>query len=67
MTVKADCGEPVMLTTKEPMILKATLTQFPPRGDLYTLAKPVDLVAQDGDPDKVLARITQFSAKTGGL
>ncbi|MGW2103088.1 hypothetical protein ACWCPX_36480 [Streptomyces olivaceoviridis] len=49
------------------MIFKAALTQFPPRGDLYTLAKPVDLVAQDGDPDKVLARITQFSAKTGGL
>ncbi len=59
--------EPVVLTTKEQMVLKATLSQFPPRADLCTLEKPVELVALDGDPDKVLAPITTFSRKVGGL
>ncbi|WP_330335835.1 hypothetical protein [Streptomyces sp. NBC_00557] len=49
------------------MVLKATLSQFPPRADLCTLEKPVELVALDGDPDKVLAPITTFSRKVGGL
>ncbi|KAB8187287.1 hypothetical protein [Microbispora catharanthi] len=65
-TVVFDFGEPVVLTTKEPMISEADLTQFPPRGDLYKLTRPVDLIYPD-DPDKVVARLTAFDSKRGGL
>ncbi|MER7496460.1 hypothetical protein ABT033_28185 [Streptomyces pharetrae] len=40
--------------------------QFPPRGDLYELEKPVELVSPD-DPAKVMAVIEEYPAKTGGL
>ncbi|MEU6432408.1 hypothetical protein ABZ860_41425 [Microbispora sp. NPDC046973] len=59
-------SEPLTLTTKDPMILTATLTQYPARGDLYQLAKPVDLVEADS-PDTVVARLTAFASKRGGL
>ncbi|MEU3859631.1 hypothetical protein AB0F03_20020 [Streptomyces sp. NPDC028722] len=59
-------GEPLVLTTKEPMVLIGQLTQYPPRGDLYTLEKPVELVDPE-DPDKVLAVIQKFPVKVGGL
>ncbi|WP_406055674.1 hypothetical protein OG462_07450 [Streptomyces sp. NBC_01077] len=59
-------GEPLILTTKEPMVLIGQLTQYPPRGDLYKLEKPVELVDLD-DPTKVLAVIENFPVKVGGL
>ncbi|MFF4772793.1 hypothetical protein ACFY05_08035 [Microtetraspora fusca] len=59
-------GEPVILVTREPMITEADLTQFPPRGDLYKLTRPVDLVDPEA-PDKVVARLTVFDSKRGGL
>lgn len=65
-TITPQDGEPVTLTTKDPMILTATLTQFPARGDRFQLAKPVDLVNAD-DPDTVVARLTAFPSKRGGL
>ncbi|PWI06760.1 hypothetical protein DIZ27_31650 [Streptomyces sp. NWU339] len=63
-TIQADGGEPVVLTTKEPALLKGTLTNYLPRGDLHVLEKPVDLVAPDA-PHRVLARIPKFPVKMG--
>ncbi|MEU0634087.1 hypothetical protein [Streptomyces sp. NPDC005989] len=57
---------PLILTTKEPMVLIGKLTQFPPRGDLYQLEKSVELVDLE-DPTKVLAVIEKFPVKVGGL
>ncbi|CAO3568993.1 unnamed protein product [Mortierella alpina] len=58
--------EPLVLTTKDPMKLIGQLTQFPPRGDLYQLQNPVDLVLPD-DPDTTIATIQKFPVKIGGL
>lgn len=58
--------EPVILTTKDPAKLIGKLTQFPPRGDLYQLQNPVDLVMPD-DPDTTIATIQKFPVKVGGL
>ncbi|WP_327092433.1 hypothetical protein OIE66_17835 [Nonomuraea sp. NBC_01738] len=59
-------GEPVVLTTKQSMVCEANLTQFPPRGDLYKLARSVEFVDPE-EPDKVIARMTAFDSKRGGL
>ncbi|GAA4526231.1 twin-arginine translocation signal domain-containing protein [Amycolatopsis samaneae] len=58
--------EPLVLTTKDPGLLVGKLTQFPPRGDLYQLQNPVDLVLPD-DPDTTIATIQKFPVKVGGL
>ncbi|MFD9891362.1 hypothetical protein ACFWY9_18620 [Amycolatopsis sp. NPDC059027] len=58
--------EPLVLTTKDPAMLVGKLTQFPPRGDLYQLQNPVDLVLPD-DPDTTIATIQKFPVKVGGL
>lgn len=58
--------EPLVLTTKEPGMLVGQLTQFPPRGDLYQLQNPIDLVLPD-DPDTTIASIQKFPVKVGGL
>ncbi|MFC3452679.1 hypothetical protein [Amycolatopsis speibonae] len=58
--------EPLVLTTKDPALLVGKLTQFPPRGDLYRLQNPVDLVLPD-DPDTIIATIQKFPVKVGGL
>ncbi|MFB0620852.1 hypothetical protein [Streptomyces sp. AGS-58] len=61
-----DGSGPLVLTAKEPMVLIGQLTQYPPRGDLYSLEKPVELVDPE-DPTKVLAVIQKFPVKVGGL
>jgi hypothetical protein len=59
-------GQPtVILETKKPMALKATISSFPARGDTYSLEGPVDLV--DPETGRVTARLTVFNAKRGGL
>jgi hypothetical protein len=58
--------EPLILTTKDPAKLIGSLTQFPPRGDLYQLQNPVDLIDLEY-PDTVVATIKQFPVKVGGL
>ena len=58
--------EPLVLTTKDPGMLVGQLTQFPPRGDLYQLQNPIDLVLPD-DPDTTIATIQKFPVKVGGL
>jgi hypothetical protein len=58
--------EPLILTTKDPAKLIGSLTQFPPRGDLYQLQNPVDLIDLE-NPDTVVATIKQFPVKVGGL
>ncbi|MBW4718683.1 hypothetical protein [Saccharothrix obliqua] len=59
-------GEQIILVTRRPMSTSATLTGFPSRGDSYQLDEPVELVAAD-DPDTVVARLTAFPSKRGGL
>lgn len=59
-------AEPLVLTTREPAKLVGTLSQFPPRGDLYQLQNPVDLVLPD-QPDTTIATIAKFPVKVGGL
>ncbi|MFJ7964541.1 hypothetical protein [Streptomyces sp. NPDC096324] len=59
-------GDPVVTVTKEPMVLIGQLTQYPPRGDLYQLEKPVELVDPE-DETKVIAVIEKFPVKVGGL
>lgn len=68
MTIGQSGGgsEPLVLTTKDPVVLIGQLTQFPPRGDLYQLQKPVELVDPE-DPAKVLAVIEKFPVEVGGL
>ncbi|MET8742083.1 hypothetical protein [Streptomyces sp. NPDC004728] len=61
-----DGSEPLVLTTKDPMVLIGQLTQFLPRGDLYQLQNPVELVDPE-DPAKVLAVIEKFPVEVGGL
>jgi hypothetical protein len=58
--------EPLVLTTKDPAKLIGTLTQFPPKGDLYKLQNPVDLVLLD-EPNTTIATIERFPVKVGGL
>ncbi|WP_410593705.1 hypothetical protein [Amycolatopsis sp. lyj-23] len=58
--------EPLVLVTKNPAQLVGRLTQFPPRGDLYQLQNPVDLVLPD-EPDTTTATIQKFPAKLGAL
>lgn len=58
--------EPLVLTTKDPMKLISTLTQFPPKGDLYQLQNPVDLIDPD-NPDVTVVTIQKFPVKIGAL
>ncbi|WP_020673443.1 twin-arginine translocation signal domain-containing protein [Amycolatopsis nigrescens] len=58
--------EPLVLTTKDPAQLVGKLTQFPPRGDLYKLQNPVELVLPE-DPDTTIVTIQRFPVKVGGL
>ncbi|HEX4701171.1 MAG TPA: twin-arginine translocation signal domain-containing protein [Pseudonocardiaceae bacterium] len=58
--------EPLILTTKDPAKLIGQLTQFPPRGDLYQLQNPVDLIDLE-NPDTTIATIQKFPVKVGGL
>ncbi|KAF9082500.1 hypothetical protein BGX29_003785, partial [Mortierella sp. GBA35] len=51
--------DPLILTTKDPMKVIGTLTQFPPKGDLYQLQNPVDLIDPD-NPDVTIATIEKF-------
>jgi hypothetical protein len=58
--------EPLVLTTKDPAQLIGSLTQFPPKGDLYQLQNPVDLIDLE-NPDMAVATIQKFPVKVGGL
>jgi hypothetical protein len=58
--------EPLVLATKYPGKLIGTLTQFPPKGDLYQLQNPVDLIDLE-NPDVTVATIDKFPVKVGGL
>ncbi|WP_211234932.1 hypothetical protein [Glycomyces arizonensis] len=62
----AEQSEPLVLTTKEPGQLVGSLTQFPPRGDVYQLENPIDLALPD-DPNTTIATIDKFPVKVGGI
>jgi hypothetical protein len=59
-------GGPLVLQTKDSAQLIGTLTQYPPKGDLYQLQNPVDLVDPD-NPDTVIATLQKLPLKVGGL
>ncbi|MFJ8623435.1 hypothetical protein ACIRD3_11395 [Kitasatospora sp. NPDC093550] len=59
-------GEPQVLIPKGEVALVGRLTQFPPRGDLFQLEKPAELVHPD-KPGDIVAVIEKFPAKVGGL
>ena len=59
-------AEPLILTTRDPAKLIGSLTQFPPKGDLYQLQNPVDLIDLE-NPDTVAANIQKFPVKVGGI
>lgn len=65
-TIEEPGHAPVVLTVKEPMVQTATLTQYPPKGDLYVLQKPVEFIDPE-QPDTVQARLTKFPARRAGL
>ncbi|MEU8178981.1 hypothetical protein AB0C14_39480 [Microbispora hainanensis] len=58
--------EPLVLETKNPARLIGNLTEFPPRGDLYQLQNPVDLILPE-TPDVTVASIQKFPVQVGGL
>ncbi|MFD4502209.1 hypothetical protein [Streptomyces sp. NPDC058457] len=67
MTIdRPDNGGTQVLTTKAPAMLVAQLTQYPPRGDLYQLQNPVDLVDME-QPDVTVATLQKLPVKVGGL
>lgn len=59
-------GKSIVLQSKEPMVLIASLTQYPAKGDRYQLQQPVELVNPEHS-DTVVARLTAFPSKRGGL
>jgi hypothetical protein len=59
-------SEPLVLTTKNPGKLVGQLTSFPPKGELYRLQNPIDLVLPD-NPDETIASLDKFPVKVGGL
>jgi hypothetical protein len=65
MTSDRPDTEPLILNSKNPATLIAKLSQYPPKGDLHTLQKPVDFATED-DPDTVVT-ILKFPLKMGGL
>ncbi|MFF2147710.1 hypothetical protein [Kitasatospora sp. NPDC058190] len=54
MTIEDDEGALTVLESKEQMVRHANLTQYPPKGEAYSLQKPVELI-QVGHPEKVEA------------
>ncbi|CAL9331438.1 hypothetical protein SUDANB95_00077 [Actinosynnema sp. ALI-1.44] len=68
VTIKAADGRsnpyPLVLRTKDPVELRSPeLAEFPPRGDLYRLRNPIELVNPDGD--QVVATIDKFPVTVG--
>ncbi|KAF9320974.1 hypothetical protein BG006_002690 [Podila minutissima] len=66
LTIVEGTGNPMVLTNADPMTLVGTLTQFPPKGDLYQLQSPVNFVDPE-NPDRPAATLQTFPAKIGGL
>ncbi|XVS62170.1 hypothetical protein ACQPYE_28400 [Actinosynnema sp. CA-299493] len=58
-------SEPLVLSTKNPVQLTSKLTKFPPRGDMYKLTSPMELVLPD-NPDTTIVKIDSFPIKVGG-
>ena len=65
MTIDRPDTEPLELQATSPAALIAKCSQYPPKGDVHTLQKPVDFSTED-DPDTVVT-ILEFSLKMGGL
>lgn len=66
LKIESEGGKPLVLAYKEPLVMKGSLTQYPARGDLYQLLKPVEFVDLK-NPDLVIATLDKLPAKRGGL
>jgi hypothetical protein len=61
-TIEEPGHAPVVLQSKNPMVLRATLSRYPATGDRYQLEKPVELV-EAAHPDTVVATLNGFPAQ----
>ncbi|KAF9375885.1 hypothetical protein CPC16_000468 [Podila verticillata] len=59
-------SKPLILITKDLMKLIGTITQFPPRGGLFQLQNPVDLIDFE-NPIGTVATLEKFPVKMEGL
>jgi hypothetical protein len=66
LTIQRPDSAPLALAIKDGALLIGSLTQYPPRGDLFQLKNPIDFVDPD-KPDDIAAVIEKFPAKVGGL
>ncbi|MFF9089871.1 hypothetical protein ACF1BE_26305 [Streptomyces sp. NPDC014991] len=66
MTIDGGDGRPLILATEDPATLIGELTQYPPKGDLYQLQNPVDLIDVE-DPDTAVATLHKLPVKINGL
>ncbi|MCE6996137.1 hypothetical protein LZG04_15185 [Saccharothrix sp. S26] len=57
-------SEPLVLSTKNPVQLVSKLTKFPPKGDMYKLMNPMELVLPD-NPDTTIVKIDSFPISVG--
>ncbi|WP_166677835.1 twin-arginine translocation signal domain-containing protein [Amycolatopsis arida] len=58
--------EPLVLSTKEPAKLIGELDNFPPKGEPYQLANPIQLVLPD-NPEQTIASVDKFPVKVSEL
>lgn len=66
-TIERPGQDTMVLQGAQPMVLRNTaLTQFPARGDAYTLEAPLALT-DPAAPDTVVGTLQTFSAQRGGL
>ncbi|MFJ5646162.1 hypothetical protein [Streptomyces sp. NPDC093223] len=66
VTIHQPGSEPLVLSNKGSFTLVTQLTQYPPRGDMFQLRKPVDFV-DPAAPDTVVATIGRFPVEVGGV
>ena len=59
-------GESLVLGSKDDMKLIGSTTQYPPKGDLYQLANPVEFMDPE-NPGTAVAVLQKLPAKCGGL
>ncbi|MCM1976485.1 hypothetical protein [Streptomyces sp. G1] len=65
LTIQKSGAQAVVLTTRAPMVQLSTLTQFPPKGDTYTLESVVELINLENS--NMRARLAVFDSKRSAL
>jgi hypothetical protein len=65
-TAGVEQSEPIVLATKQPAVLVGALDSFPPRGDVYQLKNPVELVFAH-DPGTPIGKLEKLPLTIGTL